>query len=530
MAWREAMLSPLGNPLMRARYFSIGIAILLGLVPASAPAQSTAGAAPSPSARAARYFAAVRDQPGLLVDFLAHMPKGGDLHNHLSGAVYAESFIDYAASDGLCVDVSMATLLPPPCGDRPAASRALTDAGLRNQLIDAWSMRNFHPTADDRSGHDHFFATFGKFGPATNAHAGDMLAEVAHRAAIQHELYLETMFTPDGREARDLGAQLGWNDNLAVVRSRLLANGVTKVVADGRKFIDQAEERMRQVLDCSGSNPDAGCSVTIRHLYQVLRANPKQEVFAQLVAGFEMASVDPRVVGLNMVQPEDDPVALRDFDLQMGMLDFLHGRYPKVHISLHAGELAPGLVRPDDLSFHIRESVEKGHAERIGHGVDVMHERDARELLAEMARRRVLVEICLTSNDVILGVRGKDHPLPVYMRAGVPVALATDDEGVSRSELTWEFQRAVEGYQLDYATLKRMVRDSLEHSFLPGPNLWVASPATGPERFSTISACAHQALRPEPDSTACRRFLDSSDRARIEWKEEVEFNRFESGF
>jgi adenosine deaminase len=263
----------------------------------------------------------------------------------------------------------------------------------------------------------------------------------------------------------------------------------------------------------------------VRSIYQVLRAFSKESVFAQMVAGFETASADPRVVGLNLVQPEDNNVALRDFDLQMHMLDFLHGAYPRVHISLHAGELAPGLVRPQDLSFHIRESLEKGHAERIGHGVDVMQERDPRDLLAELARRHVLVEICLTSNDVILGVRGRDHPLPVYLRSGVPVALATDDEGVSRSELTWEFERAVETYHLDYAALKRMVRDSLDHNFLPGPSLW-----TAPERFSMVPACAGENLLAEPASAGCRRFLDGSERARIEWKEEVEFSRFEAGF
>lgn len=516
---------------MEPRSFGIRTAILLAVLAAgSAWARSAAAPTLPPSARTARYLSSIRGQPPLLVDFLARMPKGGDLHNHLSGAVYAESFIDYAAQDELCVDLAAAMLLARPCGDRPPASQALTDADLRNRLIDAWSMRNFHPTADDRSGHDHFFAAFAKFGPATNGHTGDMLAEVAHRAAAQHELYLELMFTPDGSESRNLGAALGWNDDLGAMRSRLLQGGMAKAVADGRHNIDEAEERMRQVLGCGGAHPDPGCSVTIRYLYQVLRAYPKQNVFAQLVAGFEMSSVDPRVVGLNMVQPEDDPVALRDFDLQMGMLDFLHGIYPKVHISLHAGELAPGLVRPDDLSFHVRESVEKGHAERIGHGVDVMYERDARGLLAEMARRHVLVEICLTSNDMILGVRGRDHPLPVYLHADVPVALATDDEGVSRSELTWEFERAVESYQFDYATLKRMVRDSLEHSFLPGASLWTASPAVGPEHFTMIGTCAHEALRPEPVSIGCGRFLDSSERARIEWKEEVEFNRFEAGF
>ena len=143
-----------------------------------------------------------------------------------------------------------------------------------------------------------------------------------------------------------------------------------------------------------------------------------------------------------------------------------------MHIALHAGELAMGLVPPEDLTFHIRASVERGHAERIGHGVSVMNEKDPIGLLHEMAERNVLVEIALTSNDMILGVSGDDHPLPIYMKYGVPVALATDDEGVSRSDMTHEYLRAVESYHLSYADLKRMARQSLEHSFLPGESLW----------------------------------------------------------
>jgi len=497
-----------------------------------APASST-HRAETPASRASRYLDSVRGQPPLLVDFLARMPKGGDLHHHLSGSVYAESLIDYAAQDGLCVDLASVALLPPPCEpetNHVAASRALAEADLRNRMIDAWSMRNFHPSSEDRSGHDHFFATFGKFGLATKQHTGDMLAEAVRRAAAQHELYLETMFTPDGSEASQLGAKLGWSNDLQGLRQRLLAGGMATVVAAGRHNLDEAEAQMRRALGCGGQQPDPGCGVTVRYLYQVLRAIPKPSVFAQMVAGFEMASVDPRVVGLNIVQPEDDPVALADFEVQMRMLDDLHGVYPKVHITLHAGELSPGLVRPHDLTFHIRDSVEKGHAERIGHGVDVMHERDAQGLVAEMARRHVLVEICLTSNDMILGISGPNHPLPVYLRAGVPVALATDDEGVSRSELTWEFERAVETYHLDYATLKRMVRDSLDHSFLPGSSLWKTPERFTPEGEAMNPACAGEALRAEPASVACRRLLDASERARIEWREEVELSRFEEGF
>jgi len=98
-------------------------------------------------------------------------------------------------------------------------------------------------------------------------------------------------------------------------------------------------------------------------------------------------------VGINLVMPEDWYVPIHDFNQHMAMLDYLHGVYPKVHIGLHAGEIAMGFVKPEDLTFHIRASVERGHAERIGHGVDVMLEKDPLGLMKEMAARNVLVEI-----------------------------------------------------------------------------------------------------------------------------------------
>ena len=52
------------------------------------------------------------------------------------------------------------------------------------------------------------------------------------------------------------------------------------------------------------------------------------------------------------------------------------------------------------------------------------------------------------------------------------MALSTDDEGVSRIDLTHEYVRAVEDFALTYADLKELVRNSLEYSFLPGPSLW----------------------------------------------------------
>src|SRR5437763_16397367 len=89
-----------------------------------------------------------------------------------------------------------------------------------------------------------------------------------------------------------------------------------------------------------------------------------------------------------------------------------------------------------------------------------------------MAQRRVMVEICLSSNDLILGVSGSQHPLATYMQYGVPVALATDDEGVSRSEISREFLKAAEDQGLGYVQLKMMTRNSLQHAFIAGGSLW----------------------------------------------------------
>jgi adenosine deaminase len=482
-----------------------------------------------PADRASIYLEAVRNTPVALLDFLARMPKGGDLHHHLTGAVYAESYIDYAVEDGLCIDKVAATLSEAPCdtaAGRVPAAQALTDFPLRNHVIDTWSIRNFVPAPEDRDVRHHFFAAFGKFEPVTNKHWGEMLAEVVHRAGAQNEIYLETMLTPDQGEAMRLGRVLGWNDDFATMRSRLLSGGMNQIVADGRRNLDDGEKKMRAILGCDGATPDVGCTLTLRFQNQVLRAFPKEEVFAQMVAGFEIASADPRVVAVNLVQSQDEYRALHDFDLHMRMLDYLHGIYPKVHISLHAGELTPGEVKPEELlASHIRKSIEIGLAERIGHGLDVMYERDAPALLAEMAQRHILVEDCVYSQELVRGMTGEENVLPIYLRAGVPVAIATDDEGIVRSELTWYFRRAVVGYRVDYATLKRMVRASLEHAFLPGASLWV-----GPDNFKAVTACAESLANGSAPPKACGDLLESSEKARLEWKEEAEFGKFESQF
>jgi adenosine deaminase len=53
----------------------------------------------------AQQFDALRQNPEELRAFFLAMPKGGDIHNHLTGAVYAEYLIDQASAEDLCINL-----------------------------------------------------------------------------------------------------------------------------------------------------------------------------------------------------------------------------------------------------------------------------------------------------------------------------------------------------------------------------------------------------------------------------------------
>ena len=462
-------------------------------------------------------FDQLRKSPPELYAFLLRMPKGGDLHNHLAGAVYAERFIDAAAASGLCVDKQdwkmVATCSTP---NDISAEMADHDNKTFNALIDAFSMRDFVPGR--QSAHDHFFDTFDLFTLADKGHTGEFIAELARRAADQNESYIELMALSGAGATSKLGAATGLDKDLAITAEKLRAAGLPDLVSAVRSQMDQAEKQERAALHCDSEPNSAPCKVVFRYVYQILREFPIEQVFAQTLAGFELASSDPRVVAINYVQAEDGINSMRNYHLHMQMVDFAKRLYPKVHITLHAGELVSGLVPPEGLRFHIREAIEIGHAERIGHGVDIMYETGALQLLNEMRTKRIAVEINLTSNDLILGLRGIDHPFPIFRKYGVPVVISTDDEGVNRSHLTQEYERAVLTYGLTYSDVKQLVRNSLEYSFLSGASYWSDSSYRAP-----VKACEGGV-----SDKSCAAFLASSDKASAQADLEKRFRDFEA--
>ncbi len=538
---------------------SVGLCAFAQPAAKPAPVSKRASVATAGEQRAIRAFNAAKKSPLELTAFLVNMPKGGDLHMHLGGAIYAETFLKNAAADTLCYSPATRSLFKPSattrsmppqpvCGEgNRRAEDAFKDQKLYDAMVDDFSMRSFVPSAGV-SGHDQFFATFSRYSAVSKSHTGEWLDEVATRAAAQNEQYLEVMETPDFSAAAKLGYSIPWPStpadpamnrtgdatgtsraDLAKLREQLLAGGLRDSVAPNRQEFSDALDARNNIEQCGTAAATRACSVKIRVIYQILRGFPAQQVFAQTLLGFEViqAEIDsghPRIVGINFVMPEDGYLSMSEYHRQMLMLDYLHSVYPKVHISLHAGELAPGLVPPDGLRFHVREAIHLGHAERIGHGVDVMYENEAHALLAEMADRHIMTEINLTSNDVILGVTKEWHPLALYRAAGVPVALSTDDEGVSRINLTHEYVRAVLDFNLSYLDLKRMARTSLEHSFLPGASLWAQ-----PDEFDRVNAaCVGERPGGENPGQRCLAFLRSSERAAEQWELEHRYQLFES--
>lgn len=516
---------------------AIAVAVLGTVFAAPAPAQVLTPA----ELKTSKALENVRANPLELEAFLTEMPKGTDLHNHLTGAVYAETLIRDAAEDQLCTDPSALAFTKPEqkskndakgpacqAGNVPA-SQAFKDQHLYDALIDSFSMRSFVPVTGT-SGHDHFFDSFNRFHGTSERHKGEWLYEVATRAAAQNIQYMELMETPPFGRSAAAAHEVGWYPDLDKMREALLAklgDGLKQDREDDLAFFKEAEQTRDKLAHCGTPEAQPACRVTQKFIYQVLRGFPKEQVFAQTLLGFETIIADPeRVVGINFVMPEDGRESMADFEEQMKMLDYLlkQDRYKNVQVTMHAGELAPGLVPYEGLCCHVHWAVELGHAKRIGHGVDIMHEKDPDTLLKKMADDHVMVEIALSSNDLILGISGKDHPFPIYRKHNVPVSLSTDDEGVSRINLTHEYVRAVQTYGLRYADLKQMVRTGMNHSFQQGDSLWQNFDAFK----AVVAACAKDPLGGEKPSQTCLDFLNSNAKAKQQWELEWRFHEFES--
>jgi adenosine deaminase len=469
-------------------------------------------------------FQQLKTDPEGLHAFLKAMPKGGELHYHLDGGVYSETLLELAAKGNYCLDLNSFVMSQNPnkndsCKDISAAE-LINDPILYKKTIEAWSMLNFVPGKE--TSHKHFFNCFGKFQEVVEQNQTGILASIIEKAARSHAHYLEVIMVSS---MPNLPSQQATNEALktrqyAKLRRQLLQNNtfVSEVDAADKK-LDAMLPAARKLMGCDITPEAPACQVEVGFQYAVLREFPLDKVFLQTLYAFEAASKSKTIVGVNLVQPEEGHIAVRDYKEHMEIFKFFHHLYPKVHISLHAGELAAGMTSPEALRFHILDAIRVGQAERIGHGVDIDLENNAPALLEYMAEKKIPVEMNLTSNQQNLNISGKQHPLRRYLNNKVPVVLSTDDEGILRTDLTKEYYLAATEQNLSYSELKQISRNALTYSFQNGSSIWLDA-----DKAIVVPQCK------DFKSQDCLQFVAKNKKAKLQRALEFKFLDFEKHY
>lgn len=422
------------------------------------------------------WFEKIRDNEAALTAFFSEMPKGGDLHNHFTGALYAESYLEAAIDQKLWINPKTLKLESNPkklTGDYQridSLSRTEGFPALQQRLFQDWSVKDyFNALAPSDQHFFDAFAKFPKFAGWNDIKKG--LLELKYRAKTENVQYLEIMLAsvpykkgaskydePLRRAAREKDP-----DNLNSIL-QVLFNDFARSTDDSARALADSIDKIHQGIDDH--------DFTMRYLCFAKRETLPVEVFQGILGAFKAALRDPLIGGVNFVAPENGTLSLKDYALQMQMFRFLHARYPSVNISLHAGELTLGLVKPEDLTWHINDAVYVGSAQRIGHGVDLPYERNNDSLLRYMSRHKIAVEINLVSNQFILKVQDDRHPVMLYAGHKVPIVISTDDAGILRTNLTAQFVTLAKRYRsLHYADIKQFIRNSIQYSFIKDPAL-----------------------------------------------------------
>ncbi|MBU5614504.1 amidohydrolase family protein [Geomonas azotofigens] len=558
-----------------------GLAVLLAALSLGAPADFAAaalfGAAPSLAADthaaasatvsapkicaqpndAVREYAAViertrKEQPEL-AEALRVFPKGADLHNHLSGSIPPEKYLTLGGADGACYGPdggadSYTLNGGTSSGGCGAGFSPISGASAaeRERIMESLSMYRFgYP--DTQQGHDHFFATFARFRAVSDnaCNTAPMLAEVLRQSSQDGVSHLETMLSFQSSAVNALARQLrqkfpeeaAYRDErrFPALRDFLVDAGLNDTVAAARTEIAQYVNKTRTLLKCDSPDAEPACGVSYAFLATVNRTSAQGDgspdlakVFTQAAFSMLLSSSEGRVVGVNLLSKEDTAVSLAAFQDQMRIFGYFHEAFPKVNIALHAGELTPCFVGAGNpaLKEHLTGTLKAG-AKRIGHAVSFAFLKQAEQSeVADLIRRSdALVEIMFTSNAQILGITGIKHPFQQYRAYGVPVAFASDDEGVSHANLTDEWIYAYQNYRLTRDELQYLGRNSLQYSFIPGAPLW-ADVAKG----KTVNACAGDSPGSATMSKGCGRFLKESARATAQWEYEARLKEYWRGY
>ncbi|NRT12020.1 adenosine deaminase [Flavobacterium sp. 14A] len=430
----------------------------------------------SQAQNANNYLEKIRNNEAELTAFFSQMPKGGDLHHHFSGSIYAEPMLEDAIAEDFYLNTSTMEVLKdkPNTGDWEQFSTIIKRGELyayKQKIMEKWSAKDYNGVSypSDKL----FFESFSKFSPAIPGHFGEGLIELKNRAISENVSYIETQLStiPSEINTADL---VDFNSQLRQAAENKDEKAVKKLLEslyknfqkrdakkDAQNFNINFVAKMHNDLKIDDAN------FTMRYQNFVLRFMEPVDLFKNLVVAFISADSSDLMAGVNIVSPEDGETSMKDYWLHMVMFNYCHSVFPEVKYTLHAGELTLGLVQPEDLTWHINDAIYVAGANRIGHGVDMAYEKNAYSLLQYMAKQQIPIEINLASNEFILKVKENRHPISLYREFNVPVVISTDDAGILRTNMTEQYVLLAKRYKdVSYDEIKRYVYNSINFSFI----------------------------------------------------------------
>ncbi|MFV8325378.1 adenosine deaminase [Flavobacterium sp. ZS1P14] len=444
------------------------------------------------------YFEKIRNNEAALTAFFSQMPKGGDLHHHYSGSIYAEPLLERAIADDfyLNTETMQVNKEKPLVGNWEQFSALKSNGELdayKQKIMQKWSVKDYNHV--DYPSDKLFFESFMKFEPAIKGNFGPGVLELKNRAITENVSYIETqlatipctMNTDDLTKFNTRLRQLSKiKDEKTIIKS---LDSVYNVLLQKNAASYATDFNVNFVAKLHNDLKIDDAKFTMRYQNFVLRFMEPVDLFKNLVIAFISADSSPLMAGVNIVSPEDGETSMKDYWLHMVMFKYCHSRYPNVKYTLHAGELTLGLVQPEDLTWHINAAVYLAGANRIGHGVDMAYEQNSYDLLRYMAKKTIPIEINLVSNEFILKVKENRHPLTLYKEFGVPIVISTDDAGILRTNMTEQYVVLAKRYKnITYADIKQFVYNSINYSFIKETSVKKQLLQNLDSRFKTFEA------------------------------------------
>lgn len=401
------------------------------------------------------WFEKVKNEatPEQLYQFLYALPKGGDLHNHLSGAGFPIWWYDLALEQAKRGYIYYTKVRINNC------EYGTNEYGPNPYLM---LFRNLQESSYEkldecrRSEYERLDSLKGDVKQAwLNSLVLDKEYEGREEFFSKHwqrlqDLYLNPHLIAEMlvKNMKAFGAE-----GLVYLETQVGSRGYLK--PDGSTY--KPEETLAIYKDRLAEADAVKTGVTVRFQYSLLRFLPNAEEQLKWMYRFASENSD-MYVAVNMVGREDND---KGYPLRfLSTLRELRRQYHGVRLSIHAGEV-------DEPNYHVRDSLLLG-AERIGHGLNLITDPDT---LRDMRFGPYMIEINLISNLLLEYVdEYTQHPFPEYLRLGIPVALSTDDRGMWDSNMTDEYYIAVTNFNLSWTELVKLGRNSIAYSFLDETN------------------------------------------------------------